>query len=176
MYQDYNLLTALCLLTGAVVFLSVLAQVLGEALDPHESRGEEVLRMRGAHACRADKSGAGPPIECGGCAAEGCSKTAAPQKFPRRRLCSCLLIVAGRILQHGSHRMSFRHGRTGDQLGAPCLAHPLRTDSLGRDLWRCSVRRQAPPYIGLLCAAACRACARSFTRSADWRRARWMCF
>ena len=35
MYQDYNLLTALCLLTGAVVFFfQFLAQVLGEALDP----------------------------------------------------------------------------------------------------------------------------------------------
>lgn len=35
MYQDYNLLTALCLLTGAVVFFfQFLAQVLGERIDP----------------------------------------------------------------------------------------------------------------------------------------------
>ena len=35
MYQDYHLLTALCLLTGAVVFFfQFLAQVLGERIDP----------------------------------------------------------------------------------------------------------------------------------------------
>ncbi len=89
MYQDYNLLTALCLLTGAVVFLSVLAQVLGEALDPHESRGER--RSCGcvsAHACRSGQKAARdrPASSAAGRAAEGCSKTAAPQKFPRAAL------------------------------------------------------------------------------------------
>lgn len=43
MYQDYNMLMALCLLTGAVVLVfNLLAQLLGEFLDPRTAY-EEVL-------------------------------------------------------------------------------------------------------------------------------------
>lgn len=43
MYQDYNMLMALCLLTGAVVMgFNLLAQLLGEFLDPRMAYEEEV--------------------------------------------------------------------------------------------------------------------------------------
>ncbi|MGN0715217.1 MAG: ABC transporter permease [Anaerovoracaceae bacterium] len=43
MYKDYNMLMALCLLTGAVVLVfNLLAQLLGEFLDPRTAYEEEV--------------------------------------------------------------------------------------------------------------------------------------
>lgn len=43
MYQDYNMLMALCLLTGAVVLVfNLLAQILGEYLDPRMQYGGQV--------------------------------------------------------------------------------------------------------------------------------------
>ena len=43
MYQDYNMLMALCMVTGAVVmFFNMLAQILGEILDPRMEYDVEV--------------------------------------------------------------------------------------------------------------------------------------
>jgi peptide/nickel transport system permease protein len=43
MYQDYNMLMALCMLTGACVLLcNFLAQIAGEFIDPRMKYEEEV--------------------------------------------------------------------------------------------------------------------------------------
>ena len=58
------------------------------------------------------------------------------RKFPRAALVLLLLIVAGCTFAAWltPYEVSVMDGQAISL--APCLAHPLGTDSLGRDLWR----------------------------------------